>query len=118
MVSTPDLTLNTKSNVVTEGVNLSLNCSVQQGTFPITFTWYRTGVVKPLNKIQISKKQGIYTIKSITRDDEGLYYCRASNDANETRSSDNVKIKGHNSPSLCCTINVFLGYKTSQDRLG
>ncbi|GAA6096359.1 platelet endothelial cell adhesion molecule isoform X1 [Tachysurus ichikawai] len=93
MVSTPDLTLNTKSNVVTEGVNLSLNCSVQQGTFPITFTWYRTGVVKPLNKIQISKKQGIYTIKSITRDDEGLYYCRASNDANETRSSDNVKIK-------------------------
>ncbi|XP_060748568.1 platelet endothelial cell adhesion molecule isoform X1 [Tachysurus vachellii] len=93
MVSTPDLTLNTKSNVVTEGVNLSLYCSVQQGTFPITFTWYRIGVVKPLKTIQISKTQGIYNLKSITRDDEGLYYCRASNDANETRSSDNVKIK-------------------------
>lgn len=93
MVSIPELTLNTKSHAVTEGVTLSFYCSVQQGTFPITFTWYRIGDVKPLNTMRISKTRGLHTIKSITRDDEGRYYCRASNDANETRNSDPVYIR-------------------------
>ncbi|KAF5908122.1 platelet endothelial cell adhesion molecule-like isoform X2, partial [Clarias magur] len=92
-VSKPDLTLDTKGYMVTEGMNLSLTCTVQQGTFPITFTWYRSGVAKPLNTTKISKKHGVYIIKSITREDEGRYYCHASNDANEIKNSPQVTIK-------------------------
>lgn len=116
-VSPPELTLwsyiKTKVYMVTEGVTLILNCSVQQGTVPITFTWYRKGVVNPLNSTQISKTQGFHIIKSITHADEGIYYCQASNDANETKKSHSITIEGHTSPTLHYTINVFLRDKTS-----
>ncbi|KAM9457012.1 platelet endothelial cell adhesion molecule isoform 2-T2 [Clarias gariepinus] len=92
-VSIPDLTYDTKDYMVTEGVRLSLICSVQQGTLPITFTWYRSGVAKPLNTTKISKKQGVYIIKSITRENEGRYYCHASNGADVTKSSLQVTIR-------------------------
>ncbi|XP_017348679.1 platelet endothelial cell adhesion molecule [Ictalurus punctatus] len=92
-VSGPELTLKTKGYVVTEGVDLILYCSVQQGTVPITFSWYRNGVVKPLNSTRISKTQGFHIIKSITRDDEGQYYCQAYNDANEPKKSRQVHIE-------------------------
>lgn len=113
-MSGPELTLKTKGYVVTEGVDLILYCSVQQGTVPITFSWYRNGVVKPLNSTRISKTQGFHIIKSITRDDEGQYYCQAYNDANEPKKSRQVHIEGYSSPTLCYTINVFLRDKTSQ----
>ncbi|MCJ8739418.1 hypothetical protein PDJAM_G00046870 [Pangasius djambal] len=92
-VSTPNLTLDTKGHMVTEGVNLALYCSVQKGTVPITFTWYRKGVVKPLDTIKSSNTREWHIIKSITRDQEGTYYCQASNDANETRGSLPVPIR-------------------------
>ncbi|KAK3553280.1 hypothetical protein QTP86_032767 [Hemibagrus guttatus] len=93
MVDTPNLTLNTKSTMVTEGVKLILYCNVEQGTFPITFTWYRIGSGKPLNTTQIRKTKGSHTIEFITRDHEGRYYCQASNEANQTRTSDSVSIR-------------------------
>ncbi|XP_060757464.1 platelet endothelial cell adhesion molecule isoform X3 [Neoarius graeffei] len=96
-VSPPELTLwsyiKTKVYMVTEGVTLILNCSVQQGTVPITFTWYRKGVVNPLNSTQISKTQGSHIIKPITHADEGIYFCQASNDANETKKSHSITIE-------------------------
>lgn len=92
--------------MVTEGVNLVLYCGVQHGTVPITFTWYRRGVMKPLNTTQISKTQGFHTIKSITRNDEGRYYCEARNEANKTVESFNVDIQGHTSPTFYYIVYV------------
>ncbi|KAF4092679.1 hypothetical protein AMELA_G00023500 [Ameiurus melas] len=92
-VSRPELTLKTKGYVFTEGMDLILYCSVQRGTVPITFSWYRNGVGKPLNSTRISKTEGSHIIKSLTRDDEGQYYCQASNDANEPKKSRQIHIE-------------------------
>ncbi|KAI5097484.1 platelet endothelial cell adhesion molecule isoform X2 [Silurus meridionalis] len=92
-VSKPHLTLKTKNNKVSEGEDLILDCSVDKGTVPITFTWYRTEVVKPLNTTHINNTKGSHIIKSITRDYEGRYFCEASNDANKKMRSHSVPIE-------------------------
>lgn len=105
-MSKPELILNPKGNVVTEGVNLILYCTVQQGTVPITFTWYRSGVTQPLNTTKINKTQGIYILKSITRNDEGRYYCQASNEASVTKGSAAVTIQGPTPPTFLLFISI------------
>lgn len=94
--------------MVTEGVDLILYCGVQQGTVPITFTWYRRGVTKPLNTTRITNTQGFHIIKSITRNDEGRYYCEARNEANKPMESFNVNVQGQTSFTFYYTVYVFL----------
>ncbi|XP_026856191.2 platelet endothelial cell adhesion molecule isoform X2 [Electrophorus electricus] len=89
-VSKPVLTLDPKGYTVTEGMNLTLCCSVHQGTAPFTFAFYRDGATSPFFNTSSSRKQGSYTIESVRRDHGGGYYCQASNEANETKRSDSV----------------------------
>ncbi|KAI2666635.1 Platelet endothelial cell adhesion molecule [Labeo rohita] len=79
--------MDTKEATVTEGSDLTLNCEVQEGTRPITFTWYHNGVMIPL-----PTKEGKYVVKAIKRDQRGDYHCDASNSALETKTSISIRI--------------------------
>ncbi|XP_051572371.1 platelet endothelial cell adhesion molecule isoform X2 [Myxocyprinus asiaticus] len=86
-VSKPVLMVEPKGFTVTEGSDLVLICSVQQGTDPITFTWYHYGDVIPFSTQEVRHSQGTHVVKAIKRDQRGSYYCEASNHAIDTRRS-------------------------------
>ncbi|XP_076843661.1 platelet endothelial cell adhesion molecule isoform X2 [Brachyhypopomus gauderio] len=89
-VSKPVLTLDTKGYTVTEGMNLTLRCSVQQGSAPVSFAFYRDGSASPFFNTTSNRTQGTHTIESVRRDHGGGYYCQASNEASETKRSNSV----------------------------
>ncbi|KAL7860281.1 hypothetical protein AOLI_G00166300 [Acnodon oligacanthus] len=91
-VSKPKLTLSSEDHTVTEGKNVTLFCSVKEGTVPVTFGWYRKGTTQPLFTTRLSGTKGEHVVWSISREHRGTYYCEASNDANETKRSDDVSI--------------------------
>ncbi|XP_029110215.1 platelet endothelial cell adhesion molecule isoform X1 [Scleropages formosus] len=66
-----------------EGNDLKLKCSVEKGSLPITFTWYRDRVV--LWTLHTKHREEVYTAKDITK--ASTYYCEAVNSANETMQS-------------------------------
>ncbi|XP_016297200.1 platelet endothelial cell adhesion molecule-like isoform X1 [Sinocyclocheilus anshuiensis] len=84
-VSRPDL--EPKEVTVTEGSDLILICSVHQGTYPITFTWYYNRVKLPSSTQEVRSLEGSYVVKAIERNQRGDYYCEASNYAIETKKS-------------------------------
>ncbi|RXN29454.1 platelet endothelial cell adhesion molecule-like protein [Labeo rohita] len=83
--------MDTKEATVTEGSDLTLNCEVQEGTRPITFTWYHNGVMIPLptKEDKFSEK---HVVEAIKRDQRGDYHCDASNSALETKTSNPIRI--------------------------
>ncbi|XP_051994612.1 platelet endothelial cell adhesion molecule isoform X2 [Xyrauchen texanus] len=91
-VSKPVLMVEPKGFTVTEESDLLLICSVQQGTNPITFTWYHYGVLIPFSTQEVMKSQGTHVVKAIKRDQRGSYYCEASNQAIDSHSSFPVTI--------------------------
>ncbi|XP_016419351.1 platelet endothelial cell adhesion molecule-like [Sinocyclocheilus rhinocerous] len=84
-VSRPDL--EPKEVTVTEGSDLILICSVHQGTYPITFTWYYNRVKLPSSTQEVRSLEGSYVVKAIEQNQRGDYYCEASNYAIETKKS-------------------------------
>lgn len=58
---------------VMEGQRLVLSCSVAAGTGSISFSWHREGSAEVLGR------GTRYEIPSAQRDDDGHYYCVASN---------------------------------------
>ncbi|XP_071750457.2 platelet endothelial cell adhesion molecule isoform X1 [Centroberyx gerrardi] len=87
-VSKPILTMYPNMGDVSEGQDLTLVCTVQRGTPPINFTWYRTGTDKDgalASQIPPGLK-GSHIIKGVSREDGGKYYCLSSNQANEIKS--------------------------------
>ncbi|XP_051743821.1 platelet endothelial cell adhesion molecule isoform X2 [Ctenopharyngodon idella] len=64
---------------VTEGSDLTLICTVQYGTYPITYSWYHKSVQLSFSTQEVSSLEGRYTVKAIERDQRGDYYCEASN---------------------------------------
>uniref|UniRef100_W5KIY7 Platelet and endothelial cell adhesion molecule 1a n=1 Tax=Astyanax mexicanus TaxID=7994 RepID=W5KIY7_ASTMX len=94
-VSKPELSLGfPRGQTFTEGTDVSLYCSVQQGTVPVTFFWYRVGSSRPLFTSRSSVTRGEHVIRSITRDHRGKYYCGAYNDAGQTQNSEPVTVGG------------------------
>ncbi|XP_036445479.1 platelet endothelial cell adhesion molecule [Colossoma macropomum] len=91
-VSKPKLTLSPEDHTVTEKKNVTLFCSVKEGTVPVTFSWYRKGTTQPLFLKPFNHTKGEYEISSFKREFRGTYYCEAFNDANETKRSDDVSI--------------------------
>ncbi|XP_034528808.1 platelet endothelial cell adhesion molecule [Notolabrus celidotus] len=91
-VSDPVLTMLPSSGDVSEGQDLTLSCSVQRGTPPVSFTWYHIGREAPLG-FQVPKKlEGSFRIKNVKGEDRGGYFCESSNPANETKRSRTVTI--------------------------
>uniref|UniRef100_A0A3B1KDX9 Platelet and endothelial cell adhesion molecule 1a n=1 Tax=Astyanax mexicanus TaxID=7994 RepID=A0A3B1KDX9_ASTMX len=92
-LNTPELSLGfPRGQTFTEGTDVSLYCSVQQGTVPVTFFWYRVGSSRPLFTSRSSVTRGEHVIRSITRDHRGKYYCGAYNDAGQTQNSEPVTV--------------------------
>ncbi|XP_058627861.1 platelet endothelial cell adhesion molecule isoform X2 [Onychostoma macrolepis] len=79
--------LDTKETTVTEGSDLILICRIQQGTYPITFTWYHNRVMLLSSIQEVRSLEGRHVVKAIERDQRGDYYCEASNYASETKKS-------------------------------
>uniref|UniRef100_A0A671K7Y9 Platelet/endothelial cell adhesion molecule 1 n=1 Tax=Sinocyclocheilus anshuiensis TaxID=1608454 RepID=A0A671K7Y9_9TELE len=86
--------LEPKEVTVSEGSDLILICRVQQGTYPITFTWYHNRVMLLSSIQEVRSLEGRHVVKVIERDQRGDYYCEASNYASETKKSYPVRIGG------------------------
>uniref|UniRef100_A0A3P8WQX8 Platelet endothelial cell adhesion molecule n=1 Tax=Cynoglossus semilaevis TaxID=244447 RepID=A0A3P8WQX8_CYNSE len=88
-VSQPVLTIHPHMGDASEGQDLTLNCSVQSGTPPITFSWYHTE--RGALTTQTSKKlEQSFHIRNIKESHKGGYYCRSDNDASHTKQSNTV----------------------------
>lgn len=77
---------------ISEGEDLRFICSVN-GTGPVTFKWYRTGSVVPLQTNTTTETYSSFVIKPVSKNDSDKYYCEASNGANKVRS-ENVDVQG------------------------
>lgn len=80
------------SLAILEGEELNFICSVN-GTGPVTFKWYRTGSVVPLQTNTTTETYSNLEIKPVSKNDSDEYYCEASNGANKVRS-ENVNVQG------------------------
>ncbi|TDH02724.1 hypothetical protein EPR50_G00155680 [Perca flavescens] len=92
-VSKPVLTMLHGTGDVSEGQDLTLVCSVQRGTPPITFTWYHTETEGALATQTSMKLEGSYNISNVRREHRGDYYCLSTNQANETKQSHTFMIR-------------------------
>uniref|UniRef100_A0AAY4API7 Ig-like domain-containing protein n=1 Tax=Denticeps clupeoides TaxID=299321 RepID=A0AAY4API7_9TELE len=86
-VNKPTLTVDPYGNmVVNEGSDVVLTCSITQGTPPLTISWYHSKRGELKTQTHVLDMQGSHTVKGIGQGDEGEYYCRVTNDANENKS--------------------------------
>lgn len=79
---------------ISEGQEVTLVCSVQRGTPPITFTWYHTETDRALAFQTSENLKGSYSIYNVKRGHRGGYFCVSTNQANETKPSQTVMIGG------------------------
>ncbi|XP_056143210.1 platelet endothelial cell adhesion molecule isoform X3 [Lampris incognitus] len=91
-VSKPELTLYPNSGDVSEGQELTLVCSVQKGTAPITYTWFHSKRKEPLGFQTIPEMKGMYSINKVRAEHKGDYYCESSNSANDVKRSFTITI--------------------------
>lgn len=92
-VSKPHLTTEPRMEDISEGYNMTLVCSVQSGSFPINFTWYRQRKGFLDYKISWKLKES-HSISNVKGDHAGGYYCQCTNPANETKRSAIIIIGG------------------------
>ncbi len=74
-----------KSNITQiERTKFRLLCSIQKGSTPLNFEWFKNDVkldLKPNTnyKIETSADLSIFTIESVFRSDSGKYLCSVGN---------------------------------------
>ncbi|XP_023646465.2 platelet endothelial cell adhesion molecule isoform X2 [Paramormyrops kingsleyae] len=64
---------------IEEGDTLKIYCSVQKGSPPITFSWYRYQQKQVLYTKKVDNKFGVYIVERAGKEHEGGYYCNATN---------------------------------------
>ncbi|XP_034363698.1 platelet endothelial cell adhesion molecule isoform X2 [Arvicanthis niloticus] len=87
------------SNEVQSGSEMVLRCSVKEGTGPITFQFYKEKENRPFHEDTVNDTQAFWFNKQASKEQEGQYYCTASNRASLMRTSQR---------SSTLTIRVFL----------
>ncbi|XP_010872336.2 platelet endothelial cell adhesion molecule [Esox lucius] len=102
-VSKPELSM--MPTKVAEGQDLTLTCTVQRGTPPITYTWYHSAL--PMHSITINVMQGSYIIRSVGQEHGGEYYCITSNPSNDTERSGSLIVEVKLAPWKIFLIAVF-----------
>ncbi|XP_006833791.1 PREDICTED: platelet endothelial cell adhesion molecule [Chrysochloris asiatica] len=70
---------------VESGETIKLECSVNEGTGPITFKFYRENEDKPFYYTSSNITQAIWQKPKASKEQEGQYYCTAINRANIAR---------------------------------
>ena len=93
-MSQPVLTLSPALGQAAEGDHLTLTCSVQRGTPPITFTWFHTTSTKPLDFKTTNELSGSHGITDLGQKHAGGYYCVSSNPSNHSQQSAVVTMGG------------------------
>ncbi|XP_054463241.1 platelet endothelial cell adhesion molecule isoform X3 [Anoplopoma fimbria] len=91
-VSKPRLTVLPGQWDVSEGQGMTLICSVERGTLPISFTWFHTDREGPIFSQGSKKLKGSYSISNVRGEHGGGYYCVGNNQANITKQSLTVMI--------------------------
>ncbi|XP_058510640.1 platelet endothelial cell adhesion molecule isoform X1 [Solea solea] len=91
-VSKPMLTIEPSMGDVSEGQDLTLSCSVQSGTPPFNFTWYRAESEGALATQTSKMKKGYYHVRNVKGEHKGGYYCVSTNPANESKQSHTIMI--------------------------
>lgn len=79
---------------ISEGQDVTLLCSVQRGSLPVSYTWYHTETKGALAFQTSNNLEGSHTIDDVRAEQQGGYYCVSSNPANETKQSLTVTIVG------------------------
>lgn len=87
------------SNEVQSGSEMVLRCSVKEGTGPITFQFYKEKEDRPFHQAIINDTQAFWVNQQTSKEQEGQYYCTASNRAIVMRTSPR---------SSALTVRVFL----------
>ncbi|XP_029492363.1 platelet endothelial cell adhesion molecule isoform X1 [Oncorhynchus nerka] len=91
-VSRPVLTLTPKMGDVAEGEDLTLTCTVQRGTPPITYTWYHTKSALPLLSKITNDMRLSHSFQGVSREHGGGYYCVTNNPSNDSQRSAMVTV--------------------------
>ncbi|XP_070838112.1 platelet endothelial cell adhesion molecule [Chaetodon trifascialis] len=91
-VSKPVLSVRHSMGDVSEGQDVTLVCSVQRGTLPISFTWYHTQTGEALTSQTSRKLEASHRINNVRGEHQGKYYCVCTNAANETQQSHTITI--------------------------
>ncbi|KAM6174543.1 platelet endothelial cell adhesion molecule [Erethizon dorsatum] len=84
---------------VESGKEIVLQCSVNEGTGPITYRFYKDKESKPFHQTTSNDTHVIWYKAQASKEQEGQYYCVASNKASVTQSSTHSNI---------LTVKVFL----------
>lgn len=79
---------------VSEGQDVTLVCSVQRGSLPISFTWFHTETEGALFSQTSNNLKGSYSISNVRGEHRGEYYCVGNNPANVAKQSLAVMIGG------------------------
>ncbi|XP_061086960.1 platelet endothelial cell adhesion molecule isoform X4 [Conger conger] len=82
-VSKPNLLIMPYLGDVTEGEDLYLQCTVKDGSPPITFEWYRDGLDQPLYSTKSKGRSESYRLGRATSNHSSSYHCKADNQAKE-----------------------------------
>ncbi|KAK5885214.1 hypothetical protein CesoFtcFv8_018947 [Champsocephalus esox] len=91
-VSRPVMTTLPGAGDISEGQDVTLLCSVQRGSLPVSYTWYHTETKGALASQTSNNLEGSHTIDDVRAEQQGGYYCMSSNPANETKQSLTVTI--------------------------
>lgn len=73
---------------------MTLVCSVQGGSLPVSFTWYRAKEPDHLASVTVNKLEASHTISKVRRDHQGAYYCVSTNAAKEAKQSPTIAVAG------------------------
>lgn len=74
-------------NEIFSGDEMALLCSVKEGTGPITFQFYKEKEDRPFHNDIVNGTQAFWHNKQTSKEQEGQYYCTASNRASLMRTS-------------------------------
>ncbi|KAF7659201.1 hypothetical protein LDENG_00001590 [Lucifuga dentata] len=91
-VSEPALIIYPNMGDVSEGQDLTLDCTLKKGTPPINFTWYHAETEGALASQTSPGLKGSYRIKGVRAEHGGGYYCVSTNQANEIKRSYTVTV--------------------------
>lgn len=89
------------STEVQSGSEMVLRCSVKEGTGPITFQFYKGKENRPFHEAIVNDTKAFWFNKQASKEQEGQYYCTASNRASLMRTShrsSSLTVRGESRP--------------------